>query len=44
MSRKIGEPPGGRGVSGETGLGGNVTDTALTAESLKNCPTNVHSR
>lgn len=26
--------PAGRGVSGETGLGGNVTDVALTAESL----------
>lgn len=25
MSRKIGKPPGGRGVSGETGLGGNVS-------------------
>lgn len=26
--------PGGRGVSGETGLGENATDVALTAESL----------
>lgn len=26
--------PGGRGVSCETGLGENVTDVALTAESL----------
>lgn len=30
--------PAGRGVSGETGLGGNVTATALTAESLTRSP------
>lgn len=38
------ETPGGRGVSGETGLGGNAIDTALTAESLKSFPANVRSQ
>lgn len=33
-----------RGVSGETGLGGNASATALTAESLKSFPANVRSR
>ena len=39
FSRRLGsrggrKNPGGRGVSDETGLGENVTDVALTAESL----------
>lgn len=36
--------PGSRGVSGETGLGGNVTGMALTAVTLKGFPTNVLSQ
>lgn len=38
------KPAGGRGISGETGLGENVSATALIAESLKSFPTNVRSR
>lgn len=36
--------PGGRGVSDETGLGENVTDVALTAESLYSLLPNVLSQ